>query len=155
VAVTQPYMVDLLCKAAKWQRYDRRLKRNVRINPPDNIASVILHRCGEWKFNEVVGVITTPTLRPDGSLLVQPGYDPITRMILMGPPPMPAVAERPTRDNAMAALSLLDGLLDEFPFADTASRSVALSALITPVVRGAFTVAPMHAACAPVAGSGK
>jgi RepB DNA-primase from phage plasmid len=155
ISVTQPYMVDLLCKVAKWERYDRRLKQNIRINPPDNIASVILHRCGEWNFNEVVGVITTPTLRSDDSLLIQPGYDPITRMILMEPPPMPPVAERPTRDDAMAALSLLDGLLDEFPFADTASRSVALSALITPVVRGAFTVAPMHAADAPVAGTGK
>src|SRR4029077_18000874 len=56
---------------------------------------------------------------------------------------------------ALAALALLEGLLDEFPFANNASRSVALSALITPVVRGAFPVTPMHVISAPEAGSGK
>jgi putative DNA primase/helicase len=50
---------------------------------------------------------------------------------------------------------LLEGLLAEFPFIDEASRSVALSELITPVVRGAMTVAPMHANRAPTPGSGK
>jgi len=35
------------------------------------------------------------------------------------------------------------------------SRSVALSALITPVVRGAFSVTPMHVVRAPSPGSGK
>ncbi len=68
---------------------------------------------------------------------------------------MPVIPDLPSRDDALAALKLLDGLLDEFPFADNASRSVALSSLITPIARGAFTVAPMHAARAPTAGSGK
>jgi putative DNA primase/helicase len=49
----------------------------------------------------------------------------------------------------------LDVLLDEFPFVNAASRSVALSALMTPVVRGAMRVVPFHAADAPEAGSGK
>jgi putative DNA primase/helicase len=56
---------------------------------------------------------------------------------------------------AATALQLLNGLLDEFPFVDKASRSVALSELITPVVRGAMTVAPLHANRAPAAGTGK
>jgi putative DNA primase/helicase len=46
-------------------------------------------------------------------------------------------------------------LLQEFPFVDEASRAVAVSALITPVVRGAVPVAPLHGTTAPVAGSGK
>ena len=49
----------------------------------------------------------------------------------------------------------LDALLEDFPFTDDASRSVALSALITPVVRGAMPVAPMHAITATAPGSGK
>jgi hypothetical protein len=153
--LSQPYMIDILCKSASWKRYDGRSKKNISINPPDDIARVILNRSGEWQFNEVVGVLTTPTLRPDGSIFAQPGYDPITRMVLMGPPPMPDIPEHPTQEDAMVAIELLDGLLDEFPFAGVASRSVALSSLITPVVRGAFTVAPMHSACAPSAGTGK
>jgi hypothetical protein len=42
----------------------------------------------------------------------------------------------------------------EFPLVDDVAKSVALSTLITPVVRGAFSVASMHVADAPVAGSG-
>jgi putative DNA primase/helicase len=153
--ITQPYMVDLLCRSAKWMRYDRRRKEDVRIDPPEDIARVILHRAGEWNFNPVIGVITTPTLRADGSLLTQPGYDPLTRMVLVEPPLMPAISAQPTRDEAITALNLLDGLLEEFPIVDEASRSVALSCLLTPIIRGAFPVAPMHASCAPAAGTGE
>src|SRR5262249_60817050 len=129
VVIRQPYMIDLLCKSAEWTRYDRRQKKWVRINPPDDIARIILDRCGEWKFDPVIGVITTPTLRPDGSLLAQPGYDPTTWMVLMEPPLIPAISAQPSRDEAIAALNLLDGLLEEFPFVDEASRSVAVSSL--------------------------
>ena len=63
--------------------------------------------------------------------------------------------KQPTRDDAITALNLLLGLLDEYPFVTEADRSVALSALITPVVRGAMMVAPLHAASAPTRGTGK
>src|SRR5262249_1851612 len=112
-------------------------------------------RNGEWRFPAAAGVITTPTLRSDGSILSTAGYDPDTRLLLMNPPAMPAIPERPTKKDAAKALALLDSLLAEFPFVDEASRSVALSELITPVVRGAMPVAPLHANRAPVAGSGK
>jgi putative DNA primase/helicase len=68
---------------------------------------------------------------------------------------MPAIPKRPSRNDALAALALLDGLLDEFPFVDAPSRSVGLSTLMTAVARAAMQVVPMHAADAPEAGSGK
>jgi len=68
---------------------------------------------------------------------------------------MPAMPETPNWEDAKAALELLNGLLVEFPFVDEVSRSVALSAFITPIARGAFNVAPMHVANASVAGTGK
>jgi phage gp37-like protein len=114
-----------------------------------------LARVGEWGFPVVAGIITTPTMRPDGSLLTQPGYDAATRLLLVEPSPMPAIPDAPTREDALVALDRLEGLLAEFPLVDDVARAVALSALITPVVRGAFPVAPMHALLAPVAGSGK
>jgi len=45
---------------------------------------------------------------------------------------------KPDLPGALAAIRLLGDLLDEFPFAKVPSRSVAFSALITPVVRGAL-----------------
>ena len=149
------YMRDLLCRSARWHKFDRGRGTPVSIDPPAEVAQVILHRQGEWRFPPAVGVITTPTLRPDGSLLTATGYDAQTRLVLLNPPPMPPIPATPSRGDALAALALLEGLLDEFPFADEASRSVALSALITPVVRAAFPVVPMHVISAPEAGSGK
>jgi len=144
-----PYMLDLLCRCAIWRKFDRRRDAEITIDPPSSVAQVILHRKGEWGFPSVVGIITTPTMRPDGSLLVKACYDAQTRLILVDPPPMPPISVTPTRGEALAALSLLESLLEEFPFTDEPSRSVALSALITPVVRGAFSVAPMHVISAP------
>src|SRR5262249_32006656 len=97
----------------------------------------------------------TPTLRPDGSILSEPGYDPATGLILVDPPTLPAMVDQPSRADALAALETLDALLDEFAFVDPASRSVALSAMLTAVARGAYPVAPMHVARAPTPGSGK
>jgi hypothetical protein len=153
--VTMDAMRDHLSRAARWGKFNERKKAFVPTDPPRDVASVILSRVGEWTFPRAVGIITTQTLRPDGTILSQPGYDPTTRLILVDPPPMPTIPEKPTRDDALAALSLLDLLLEEFPFVDAASRSVALSELITPVVRGAMSTAPMHVNRAPTPGSGK
>src|SRR5262249_49502316 len=72
-----------------------------------------------------------------------------------GPPRMPTIPEEPTREDAEAALGLLDDLLAEFPFVTDAGRSVALSLLMTPVLRGAMDVAPMHVVRATTARTGK
>jgi hypothetical protein len=156
-------LVDTLCGCATWERFDARAEDWLRINPPKQVAEVILSRAGLWKLPAVVGVITCPTLRPDGSVLAEPGYDPATRLYHAADHTLrlhPAVA-RPTRAAAESALALLRSLLNEFPFADAegatqgVSQAVALSGLITPVVRGALSVSPLHAFRANTAGSGK
>ena len=152
-SVTSTYMRDTMCRHILWERFSDGSWRSAMA--PMNVAATLLDRDGVWRFQEIVGVIATPTMRPDGSLLVKQGYDLATRLLLIEPPPMPEIPDEPTRDDALAALALLDELISESPFADEPSKSVALSGLITPVVRGAFAVAPMHSSSAPVAGSGK
>jgi hypothetical protein len=149
------YARDLLGRHAVWEKWDARARRDVAVNPPGDIAATMLARAGDWMFPVITGVISAPTMRPDGSLLLDPGYDAATRLLLVDPPAMPAIADHPTRQDAEAALKLIEGLLTGFPFVDDVARTVALSAIITPVVRGAFTVAPLHASRAPTAGSGK
>ena len=154
--VDQIYMRDLLSRRVYWRKASASAKgKRVFVDPPMETAATILGRVGEWKFRPMVGVITTPTLRPDGSLLRKPGYDEETRLLLVDPPQMPHIPDVPMKDDALAALALIEDLLSEFPFEDDVARAVALSALISPVVRGAFEVVPMHAARAPTAGSGK
>ncbi len=148
-------MVDMLARAARWEKWETRTKTWIKTSPPEQIAGMVLARDGEWVLPPISGVITTPTLRPDGSLLTTEGYDRETRLLLLSPPSMPPTILRPTRDDALKALTLLQDLLSEFCFVDEASKSVALSGFITPVIRGAITVAPLHAARAPTPGSGK
>lgn len=149
------YLRDLLSRHAIFQKYRARERDWTRCDPPMDVAKTILARAGEWHFPVIAGVLTTPTMRPDGSLLIDQGYDPSTKLLLLAPPPMPAIPAAPSKDDALNALAFLEDLLTEFPFADDVSRSVALSAVITPIARGAFPVAPMHANSAPAAGSGK
>jgi len=154
VEIAGPYLRGELCKVAHWKRYNVRQQDWTPTNPPDHVVQLILARYGDWKLHPVSGVITTPTLRPDGTLLTTEGYDQATGLYLMSPPKL-SLPSSPSKEEAKDALKLLDGLFDEFPFVDKASRSVALSALLTTVARGAFPVAPMHVASSPMAGSGK
>lgn len=155
--VSHPGMIDLLSQSADWKRYDARRKKEIAADPPGIVADVILARVGQWTLPTVAGVITTPTIRPDGSILHRPGYDPVTRLYqVVDPGLVPAyIPDQPTGEDAKAALDILDALLDEFPFVAPVDRSVALSAIITPIVRGAVSVAPLHAIRASTAGTGK
>jgi putative DNA primase/helicase len=105
----------------------------------------------------VAGVITAPTLRPDGTILDQPGYDPATQLWYAPDSKlvMPPRIENPTRTQAEQALKLLEDEIVNFPFVTDVDRSVGLSALLTPVLRGGFDVVPMHLLRAPDMGTGK
>jgi putative DNA primase/helicase len=153
--ITHPVLNLELCRHVQFEKFEGRSKKWKRIRADGNTTTDILAQEGRWLFPRIVGVITTPTLRPDGTILSTPGYDGQTGLLLLAPPPMPAIPEYPTREDAEAALALLKAPLVEFPFIDGVSRAVGLSAIITPIVRGAFPVTPAHCARSPVSGSGK
>ncbi|MBR7651730.1 hypothetical protein KCX83_05260 [Brucella oryzae] len=111
-----------------------------------------------WRLGvvpEVDGLFLAPTLRRDGSLLAAEGYDPATRLLLVDLPKMAPLAAAPTREDAEQALALLTGLLAETEFVGAADRAVALSLIISTVVRGALPHVPLHIIKAPGIGSGK
>jgi Primase C terminal 2 (PriCT-2) len=157
--VETPHLVHELGKAAVWMRFDGRRKGCgawVRVDVPNDIAAAIAALPNDWPFDPITGIITTPTMRPDGTLLTAPGYDPATGFVLFDPPPMPPIPATPAKHDALRALQLLLGLLAEFPFADAASRSVALSLILSLVLRPALApTVPLHVANAPEGGTGK
>ena len=157
VEVELPYLRDTLCRNSRWFKFDMRSKKWLAAHPHKEASLVLLKKFGDWKFPVIAGIITTPTLRPDGTILSQAGYDPATRLLLIDPPDMPEIPEQPTKADALAALELLSDLLVEFRFDDDGgvSRAVALSAMVSTVCRGAYPVLPMHVVDAPAAGSGK
>jgi putative DNA primase/helicase len=142
--------------AAAFEQYDRRSKKWLAVDPPATVATQLLEK-DQWQFPKVAGVITTPTLRPDGTILDQPGYDPATQLWYAPDSKlvMPARIENPTREQAEQALKLLEDVIVNFPLVTDVDRSVALSALLTPVLRGGFDVVPMHLLRAPDMGTGK
>jgi hypothetical protein len=150
-------IIDRLSRHADFQRYDARAKKWVSIDAPERVAKIILARAGAGKFPQVAGVITAPTLRPDGSILAEPGYDPSTRLYLALDPQfaMPLIPAAPSRAEALDALALLGELLSDFPFVNRIDRAAALSGIMTALLRGAVSRAPMHAFRAHTAGTGK
>ena len=150
-------LLDLMSEAAIWEKYSSRANDFVPATPPAIAAEILLARAGHWAFERISGVITAPTLRPDGSILFEPGYDRETQLYHAANPSlrMPQLSERPSKQDAITAIRLLEEVLVEFPFETETDKAVALSALITPVVRAAMDVAPMHAIKAPEYGSGK
>lgn len=84
----------------------------------------------------LAGIVNAPTLRADGSILAEPGYDEATCLLLdFRGVAFPAVPSHPSRDDALAAMEVLADLISTFPFVAEADRSVALSCLLTGAVR--------------------
>ena len=94
-------------------------------------------------------------LRQDGSLHDTPGYDPMTGLLYKPECEFDAMPERPTRDDAIAALGMFNDLLAGFPFVTPADKAVALSAILTALDRHNMPTAPLHGFSATVAGTGK
>jgi hypothetical protein len=143
--------------AAIFQKYNAHLKVWKNIDPPSAVIHALID-AGHWGFPDLVGIVNTPTMRPDGSLLTEPGYDPVTQLWYKpGRDVVPAVPERPTKAEALAARQVLNELLTNFPFADDkeVSRSVAMAGILTTVLRGQFRAAPLFLVLAPEPGTGK
>jgi hypothetical protein len=153
-------VIDLLSQSADWMKYDGRTKAMKVINPPSQVSDILLSRRGQWRFPAIMGLISAPTLRPDGSVLSAPGFDQETglyntaRDIVLS-----SIVGAPNKADAYQALDRLNALLDEFPFASegklSVDRAVVLSAMLSSVCRGAIKSTPLHAFKANAPGSGK
>ena len=156
--LTVPDMLDVFCRTANWRTWTAK-KGYVAADPPTMVARILLGRVGQWRVPQVRGILSTPALRRDGSLLREPGYDKTSGYYLALPPDLhvPTISNSPSKGEALAAIRLLEALLVDFPFINDggASKAVGLSLLICAVIRPAMIVAPIHAASAPAAGTGK
>ena len=150
-------LTEELAQVARWERFDMRLGKVVATDPPRKVVDVLAARKGRWRLRSVLGVITAPTLRPDGSILDAPGYDTVTRLYYAPDASlvMPPVKANPTEDDARTALAVFTDLFVEFPFVAKQDKAVGLSLPISAVVRGALGMVPVHAYTAPTPGSGK
>jgi len=81
----------------------------------------------------IVGLISSPVVRPDGSIIDQPGHDAATGIFYTGNVGMAlTVPDSPTQDEAVkAAAYIMAEVFGDFPFREQASRANTLAALLT------------------------
>jgi hypothetical protein len=156
IPMVQPHLVETLCCAAQFLKYDARAKSFVVTDAPEIVAESYLARRGCWRLPVLARIVNTPFLRVDGSICEQPGYDAHSHLLFKSDgelfSPLP---QRPSKDDAAAALAVLQGLITTFPSVTPSDCSVALSAILTTLDRHAMANAPLHAFTSPAAGTGK
>jgi hypothetical protein len=157
VAITGSGIADKAARLIRFTRYDGRSRDWVDTNVPESVSRTLHERQSAWNFARLTGIANTPILMSDGTILSKPGYDPKTKIYLATDPDfvLPLIPEKPTRADAEAALGRLDALLEEFPFVEPVDRAVALSGILTALIRGGIPTAPMHIFRAYTPGSGK
>jgi hypothetical protein len=145
-----------VAESAIFQHYSKRLKKWVDTDPPAQIIRMVLGRERKWAFPRISSIITTPTLRADGSLLATSGYDLRSELYLMLDMQMPSIPDTPTREQALEALATLKDLFQEFTFRHkTLDLSVALAGLLTALLRGSLPTSPVFLVRADTPGTGK
>lgn len=156
VHVKAHHMAEAFTRAANWKRFDKREGEWLSTDCTHRIAETFLAREGQWRLPVLTGIINCPTLRADGSILDLPGYDAQTGL-LFDPQEVrfPALPRDPGRDMALRALAYLKDLISTFPFVTEGDRAVALSAILTALIRRSLPTAPLHGFNAPTAGTGK
>lgn len=127
-------------------------------DPPVKVARLILNDQGDWPFHSLTGMVAAPTVDVStGQVVDRPGIDPRTGLLaVFDPEEFPRIDPDVGRDGAAERLARVErALFREMPFVDEGSRSVAMSALVTALVRPTLRAAPMHLFDAAMAGTGK
>ena len=126
------------------------------IPPPDDVVKDLL-ALGAWPFPPLEALTETPALRPAGTILDRPGYDPATGLYYLPPQGFtaPAIPSHPSHAEVRAAVDLIEEAIGEFPYADAASKANTWALLLTPILRPAIRGnTPLALIDKPQAGTG-
>jgi hypothetical protein len=127
------------------------------VSPPASVLSAVLAR-QSWPGLPVLRrIISTPVLRPDGTLLQCPGYDRATGFYLAANTLLDPIPDRP-RAAAVAASRefLLERFLRDFPWRSPADCANYLALLVSPIIRPyTRSLSPFGVIEATMPGSGK
>lgn len=106
------------------------------VDPPEALMEAVLNLPDFPEIPELKGITRTPIMRPDGSLHSQPGYDSLTRYYYHSvEKDTLQIPDKPTLEQAVAAVNRVLDLLCDFPFKDSASKINCLALFFTSVLR--------------------
>lgn len=90
----------------------------------------------DWPLLPLRGIVASPVVRPDGSLIQAPGYDKPTGLYLHPRVPLRRLAAQVSADSVQRAKDIVLGqMLADFPFVDASDRAQYLGALLSPIIR--------------------
>ncbi len=149
---------DKLTVAAEWVslREKHGELEEAPAHPPAWAAPAVESRKSWPGLRHLEGVVESPVLRPDGTVLDRPGYDDATGLLYQPNARYPSAPVRPSADDARAAATLLLDAVCDFPFKTDAHRAAWLAGVLTPLGRFGFRgPAPLFLLDANVRGAGK
>jgi hypothetical protein len=147
--------VSRVCKFVQGQKIREEFVK-IQKPPPERLVRMVRSiPCPG--IRPLIGIVTAPTLRPDGSLITSAGYDPSTGLFFEKPGcPEVTVPEWPTRAEVSEAVETLFYPFCDFPFAEDCHRSAAVAAVLTLAARYTFSgCVPLFLVDANRAGTGK
>jgi hypothetical protein len=148
-----PLLRERLAANVLW--FKRGRKSIEKAHPPAWCVAAV-HARGEWPgVRHLEAIVDYPVLKPDGTLLCRPGYDPDTGLLL-DTATLPSIPNRPSHAHAIAARDALVEVISDFPFERNVHRAAWLAALLTPLARFAFVgPTPLFLVDANVRAAGK
>lgn len=154
-ALTSSRLRAVLARAASWFSFNRSGTKMVPDMPQTWLVDTLLDQ-ESWPFPPLTGIVNSPTLRADGSLIMTQGYDANTGLWLAWQgKDFPAIHDTPTHEDAQTALGILREPFQDFPFAELHHESAAMAAVLTLIARYAVQSVPLFAIRATTRGSGK
>jgi hypothetical protein len=90
----------------------------------------------DWPLMPLRGIVTSPVVRPDGSLVQAPGYDRGTGLYMHPRVPLRRLQPQVSKESVERAKDIvLNQMLADFPFVDDSDRAQYLGALLSPIIR--------------------
>jgi hypothetical protein len=124
---------------------------------PPSWCIAAIHARGQWKnIRPLTGFVQAPTLRGDGTIISNLGYDRQTGLVLIPDGPLPKIPKNSTLKMAKRAVERLLNVVGDFPFSGEHHKSAWLASLLTPLARYTYEgPSPLLLIDSNVRGSGK
>lgn len=125
--------------------------------PPKWLYESIVSRPRWPQLPSLRGVVTSPVLRPDGTILQEPGHDPVSELYADLNSSFGEIPDQPSQQQISDAVSVLLDVVSDFPFQSDEHKAAWLASLLTPLAREAYSgcTGPLFLFDANVRGSGK
>lgn len=156
--VTRAAITRSLDRRISWRRKNKNPDgpaQEVVIDPPTKYIA-LLHETETYPhLPHLIGIARQPFFRPDKTLMNTTGYDAQTGYFGSYEASEFVIPDNPTRQDALAALNIIEDLLEEFAFAAPCDKNAAIAAILTAATRISIPTAPMFHVSAHQIATGK